>query len=318
MHLEFHRYGPRALLISFAGAPDKAAFFRQGRLLGALKRHAPAGLLEAVPSFTRILLVFSESLLCDAAIPGLAGLGVDVESGGEPELGRLVELPVAYGGPDLERVAQSASLSPNDVVSAHAAPEYLVHCLGFSPGFPYLGGLDRRLETPRLPTPRVRVPSGSVAIGGGHTGVYSVTGPGGWNLVGASSIAIFSPWAPTLREQFAVMPGDRVRFIPQGWRDSADWMKEPAPRSISEAGEDATNGDRPVLRVLSPGLGITIQDAGRPGFRRLGVPPSGAMDPTAARWANRLLDNPPELPVLECCLQGQRIEVRSRLGRDHR
>lgn len=309
MNLELQRYGSRALLVSFAGALDETAFVRQGRLLSALERHALPGLLEAVPSFTRVLLVFSDPSLCDGAFSRLAGGGTDLESSGAPEPGRLVELPVAYGGPDLERVAQNAGLSPQDVVSAHSAPEYLVHCLGFSPGFPYLGGLDRRLETPRLATPRVRVPSGSVAIGGSHTGVYSVTGPGGWNLVGATPVRIFSPWAATLREQFAVMAGDRVRFVPQGWRESADWIKEPAPRGTSDEAEAALSGGGPVLRILSPGLGITIQDAGRPGFRRLGVPPGGAMDPMAARWANRLLDNPSEWPVLECCLQGQRIEV---------
>lgn len=309
MDLELHRYGSHALLVSFSGALDEAAFDRQRRLLSALERHAPAGLLEIVPSFTRILLVFSDPSRCDSAVSGLAGIGIDLEYDAGPDPGRLVELPVAYGGPDLERVAQNAGLSPQDVVSAHAAPEYLVHCLGFSPGFPYLGGLDRRLVTPRLATPRVRVPSGSVAIGGAHTGVYSVTGPGGWNLVGATTVTIFSPWAATLREQFAVMPGDRIRFVPQGWRESVDWIKEPVPRKASEEVEAAVSGVGPVLRILSSGLGITIQDAGRPGFRSLGVPPGGAMDPSAARWANRLLDNPPEWPVLECCLQGQRIEV---------
>ncbi len=127
--------------------------------------------------------------------------------------GRLVELPVHYGGeagPDLGEVATRAGLTPEEVVRRHSAAVYRVHFIGFSPGFPYLGGLDSSLATPRRTTPRTLVPAGSVGIGGAQTGVYPQASPGGWNLIGRTLIPLFDPHgSPPCRLQ----PGDRVRFL---------------------------------------------------------------------------------------------------------
>jgi inhibitor of KinA len=127
---------------------------------------------------------------------------------------RTVELPVCYGGalgPDLAGVADHCGLTGDEVVRRHAAGEYLVYFLGFSPGFPYLGGLDGSLATPRLESPRHDVPAGSVAIGGSQTGVYPMRSPGGWRLIGRTPVPLFDPAAdpPALLEM-----GDRVRFVP--------------------------------------------------------------------------------------------------------
>ncbi|SLM63835.1 MULTISPECIES: 5-oxoprolinase subunit PxpB [Dickeya] len=128
---------------------------------------------------------------------------------------RDIDIPVVYGGeqgPDLLIVAEHCGLTPQQVVERHAAGRYIVYFLGFQPGFPYLGGLDEALFVPRRAEPRLLVPAGSVAIGGSQTGVYPLATPGGWQLIGRTSVALFQPMhtPPVL-----LKAGDRVRFVPQ-------------------------------------------------------------------------------------------------------
>ncbi|PWC13774.1 hypothetical protein B4923_07280 [Brenneria roseae subsp. americana] len=128
---------------------------------------------------------------------------------------RDIEIPVVYGGdagPDLDVVAHHCNLTERQVVEAHAAASYVVYFLGFQPGFAYLGGLDERLHMPRRAEPRLRVAAGSVGIGGAQTGIYPLATPGGWQLIGHTSLTLFNPQTmpPTL-----LRPGDNVRFMPQ-------------------------------------------------------------------------------------------------------
>ncbi|KAA6104097.1 MULTISPECIES: 5-oxoprolinase subunit PxpB [unclassified Pantoea] len=128
---------------------------------------------------------------------------------------RQVEIPVVYGGaggPDLVEVARAADLTSQQVVELHSSADYVVYFIGFQPGFPYLGGLDERLHTPRRAEPRLVVPGGSVGIGGSQTGIYPLAAPGGWQLIGHTPLRLFDPQQqpPTL-----LRPGDSVRFVPQ-------------------------------------------------------------------------------------------------------
>ncbi|MDY4350317.1 5-oxoprolinase subunit PxpB [Pectobacterium brasiliense] len=128
---------------------------------------------------------------------------------------RDIDIPVVYGGeagPDLADVAAHSGLSVSQVVEAHAAAQYVVYFLGFQPGFAYLGGLNEKLHMPRRAEPRLRVPAGSVGIGGAQTGIYPLATPGGWQLIGRTSLKLFTPQTmpPTL-----LRPGDNVRFLPQ-------------------------------------------------------------------------------------------------------
>jgi len=131
---------------------------------------------------------------------------------------KLHELPVIYDGTDLERVAKLHELTIPEVVQLHSEPIYKVYFLGFAPGFPYLGDLNSRLHTPRLPSQRPRVAAGSVAIGGEHTGIYSAETPGGWNVIGHVAACLFdvSPQEATAEDSavFLLKPGDRVKFVP--------------------------------------------------------------------------------------------------------
>ena len=175
----------------------------------------PPGLGEAVPGYAA-LLVYYDPLASDAAqvelfIRSLLPLTPSAASVG----GKLVEVPVVYGGeggPDLDFVAQHSGLSAAEVIRRHAAPEYPVYLMGFTPGFPYLGGLDPSIAAPRLPSPRQRVPAGSVGIAGEQTGIYPLDSPGGWRIIGRTALVLFDP---SRSEPFWIHPGDRVRFIPQ-------------------------------------------------------------------------------------------------------
>lgn len=208
-------YGPAAWLLDFADQPDEAAFQAMRAIARELETRPPEGLLEYVPGYTRILVEFAP----DAA-PDLDALVARLDDclGSPVEPGPLREIPVVYDGPDLARVAEHAKLSIADVIERHTATTYRVALIGFAPGFPYLDGLDPVLATPRLGAPRPRVEAGSVAIGGDHTGIYSVPGPGGWNLIGRTAVRLFEPGRATSLKTAAMcwlQPGDRVRFLPE-------------------------------------------------------------------------------------------------------
>lgn len=142
---------------------------------------------------------------------------------GEP--GRTVRIPVCYGGdcgPDLEEVAERSRLTVREVIEIHSGAEYLVHMIGFAPGFPYLGGMSDAIATPRRSSPRMRIPAGSVGIGGGQTGVYSIATPGGWHIIGRTPLAMFRP---ADRVPSLLRAGDRVRFVPIGRERYEHWLQ---------------------------------------------------------------------------------------------
>ena len=215
--MEWRSYGPDAVLIKFADCLGEETFQRGRAIATDLERQPPPGLVEFVPAFTTVLLEFEPGSNISGSMPALlnrlqrAAIEVIPPS-------RLHEIEVIYDGPDLERVARLHNLRIADVVRLHSETVYNVYMLGFAPGFPYLGDLDARLHTPRLPSPRTRVPAGSVAVGGEHTGIYSVETPGGWNLIGRISVPLFDLLPEEAHsddsKMFLLKAGDRVRFIP--------------------------------------------------------------------------------------------------------
>lgn len=211
--------GDRALVVEFGDAIDPAISAMVTRLASRVAALRPAGLIETVPTY-RSLMVHHDPAAGDpeALAATLERLAVEAAretrtpSNGTGE-GRLVEIPVVYGGdagPDMAYVCEKTGLSPEEVVRRHTAPSYVVYMIGFLPGFPYLGGLDPRLATPRLATPRLKIPAGSVGIGGQQTGIYTLESPGGWAIIGRTPLTMFDP---TREEPCLLLAGDRVRFV---------------------------------------------------------------------------------------------------------
>ncbi|AUU89967.1 MULTISPECIES: 5-oxoprolinase subunit PxpB [Enterobacteriaceae] len=170
--------------------------------------------VEAIPGMNNITVVLRDpQTLALDAIERLQRWWEESEAL-EPE-SRIIDIPVIYGGeagPDLPDVARHTGLTQKQVVELHSSIDYVVWFLGFQPGFPYLGGLPENLATPRRAEPRVRVPVGSVAIGGAQTGIYPLETPGGWNLIGRTELPLFNP---SLSEPVLLRPGDTLRFIPR-------------------------------------------------------------------------------------------------------
>ena len=213
--MKWTAYGPGALLFRFADRVGEEALAQQQGIVAELERDPPSGLIEFVPAFTTILLLFDLKLVPEPARVA-EGLGRRLDGAAQvrlPAVPPAVEIPVRYDGQDLAALAEAKKLSVEEVCALHYAPVYKVYMLGFSPGFPYLGDLDPRLHLARLASPRSRVPAGSVAIGGEHTGIYTVDGPGGWNVIGHTHWKVFDPDQDG-RAMFQLKPGDRVRFVP--------------------------------------------------------------------------------------------------------
>jgi KipI family sensor histidine kinase inhibitor len=184
--------------------------------VAALARERFADLLvDVVPGHTTLLLVchpgsappdFSELVARDpASSPADPS---DAVSAPEPP---AKSLRVSYDGEDLPAIAQTLGIDRERVIELHCAPTYTVAFMGFAPGFPYLIGLPPELELPRLVTPRVDVPAGSVAVAAAYCGIYPRSSPGGWNLLGRTDVTLFDAdhHPPAL-----LAPGDQVRFEP--------------------------------------------------------------------------------------------------------
>jgi KipI family sensor histidine kinase inhibitor len=210
---QFRALGDSALLFEFGAVIDASTNERVLAAWRALAGQLPAGVLDLVPAYTTLGVHFDPARwdACSLAA-ALRALPV-VDAPAHAPAARCIEIPVLYGGeagPDLPAVCAHTGLAPEEVVRRHAAVEYRVNFLGFTPGFPYLGGLDPALATPRRATPRTAVPAGSVAIGGAQTGVYPQAAPGGWQLIGRTPLALFD----AARDPPCLLaPGDRLRFV---------------------------------------------------------------------------------------------------------
>ena len=212
--MEIRPASDRSLLVSLGEAISIDLHREVLRFLRAFET-VPPGILNLHPAFASVLLDFDPRRWSHAAVEDLVNERLAAAEGSAAPETRAVEIPVRYGGefgPDLEDVARHTGLAPGEVIRLHAGGCYLVYFLGFSPGFPYLGGMPPELATPRLAAPRKRVPAGSVAIGGSQTGVYPAESPGGWRIIGRTALRLFDPQAvpPAL-----LRAGDSVRFVPQ-------------------------------------------------------------------------------------------------------
>lgn len=203
--------GDTALSVELGETIDLDINRRVHRLHGKLKsRHVP-GLLGMNPTYRALFIEYDPRLISFERLILLVeeALETPIPSGEDTE---TVEIPVCYGGefgPDLEEVAALHNLSSQEVIAVHSASLYHVYMIGFTPGFPYLGGLDPRLATPRKKTPRDRVPGGSVGIADQQTGIYPIESPGGWQIIGRTPLRLFDLKRSPV---FLIRAGQAVRF----------------------------------------------------------------------------------------------------------
>lgn len=296
--------GDTAFVLRVAGESPATLAGSAATLAEAIRREAPPGTVDVVPALDTVTVFYNIAQSGDpetfaASLRRIAGR-LPREADGCA--GTLHEIPVVYGGeggPDLDELCASHGLDRPAFIARHTAPAYVVQAIGFTPGFPYLGGLPPELATPRRETPRPLVPAGSVGIGGAQTGIYPFATPGGWHIVGRTAVRLFD----ADREPPALLrTGDRVRFVEASGADQAAEARAVATPTTT-TGEPVG----PAMRIGRPGLMTTIQDLGRPGYRSLGVPLSGAADPLALRLANLIVGNEEHTAGLECTLVGPEL-----------
>ena len=207
--------GDRAISIDFGQVIDPKINRHIRQTIERIKELQLDGIIELVPTYCALLveydaMLYSYSDICNIIEPTLEEGMTDTTN----ELVTVVEVPTVYGGdfgPDLSFVASHNHLSEDEVVSIHSGTDYLVYMLGFIPGFTYLGGMDPRIATPRLSSPRTLIPAGSVGIAGEQTGTYPSDSPGGWQIIGRTPVTMYD----MSKAQAALLnAGDYVRYVP--------------------------------------------------------------------------------------------------------
>ena len=206
--------GDQSVVVELGDSIDPLTNSRVQGLMRAVEADSVTGVVDLVPSYRSLLVNY------DPLVTTATELQERIEQL-EKKLSdkalkptRVVKIPTLYGGehgPDLDFVAGHIGLPEQEVVKLHSGTDYPVYMMGFSPGFPYLGGMSEKLATPRLDTPRTEIPAGSVAIAETQTGIYPLASPGGWQLIGRTPVRMFDP----KREHPSVLrAGDLVRFQP--------------------------------------------------------------------------------------------------------
>jgi KipI family sensor histidine kinase inhibitor len=294
--------GDAALLLELEAVIDIDVNARAIAIAAAVREDVVPGVRDVVSTY-RSVAVYFDPLITDAR-DVLASLEHAAERRASPAQGRLLEIPVEYGGqwgPDLEDVAAFSGVGAETVIRRHSERDYRVFMLGFLPGFAYLGPVDPSIAAPRRSVPRERVRAGSLGIAGQQTGVYPLDSPGGWQIIGHTFTRMFDAgqWPAAL-----LAPGDSVRFVPQPHEARRE------TRRLSP-GVQSTAAPR-SMTVIEPGLFSTIQDGGRWGHQSSGVPVSGAMDSIAYRTANAIVGNEPGSAAVEATLAGPKLRFDQR------
>ncbi|MBM3525154.1 MAG: 5-oxoprolinase subunit PxpB [Alphaproteobacteria bacterium] len=205
--------GDSALVVEFEERIDQTVSARVLELDRAVLAGKLPGVLETLPTY-RTLLVRFDPLASDAAAIAAALEALAATARGDARPGRLWHVPVAYGGvhgEDLAEMARVKGLTTAEVIALHRGAVYHVYMLGFVPGYAYLGGLDPRLHLSRRENPRLKVPAGTIGIGGQQAGIQSIEAPSGWHLLGRTPARLFDM---RRADPFLLKPGERVSFEP--------------------------------------------------------------------------------------------------------
>ena len=218
--------GDRGLLVEFGDEISREINEKVRRMALVVQDDIREGIVEVVPTYRSLLITYNPLLLpVEDLKKRLKRIEEGLQQAPLPEP-KLTRIPAVYGGhygPDLEEVARYHQISPEKVIQLHCSKPYLIYMIGFMPGYPYMGELPEELVTPRLKTPRLVVPKGSVAIAQRQTGIYSMESPGGWQILGRTPVELFDPGRdlPALLQM-----GDLVQFYQIGEKEFKEWHSE--------------------------------------------------------------------------------------------
>lgn len=205
--------GDRAIVVEFGNEINPEINRRVRNLHMALQRAAIPGLGETIPTYRSLLIYYDPlQLSLECLINRIQEIEANLDQLSLPQP-KVYVIPVVYGGeygPDLEDVAKHNQLTPEEVIRIHTSTDYLIYMLGFTPGFPYLGGMSLRIATPRLKTPRAYIPAGSVGIADKQTGIYPIDSPGGWRIIGRTPVKLYDPYR---EPPILLSAGNYVRFV---------------------------------------------------------------------------------------------------------
>ena len=301
-------FGDNGLLIEFGDVISLEVNRRVIALSEAIIGAKIQGVEELVPTYRSLLVRYNASKISyEQLVFRIKDVEKTMEERSMEKVGRKIIIPVVYGGeygPDLTDVARFHGLTEEQVVKIHSGREYRVYMVGFVAGFPYLGEVADEIATPRLETPRLKVLAGSVGIAEKQTGIYSCEAPGGWRIIGRTPLRLFN----LLKQPPVLLQlGDIVKFKPISEKEfritEKTSQKQPADRFPKNK-----KGIK-VFQVLKPGFFTTVQDLGRYGYLRYGVPISGAMDTFSLVAANLLVANDPDDACLEITLIGPELQA---------
>lgn len=286
--MRFLPIGPRTLMVEMEDLDQTLALF------DALQADPVPGIAEIIPAARTLMIRTATGCPADAMLAG-AILSRQPAKGTKPQPRETetVELPMTYDGEDLGDVARHLGMTEAELIEAHQQVTWQVAFCGFAPGFAYMTGDDPRFDLPRRTSPRTRIPAGSVALAGRFCGVYPQDSPGGWQLVGRTTVPM---WDLSRDPPAFLRPGMRCRFVARG--------AEVHPSAAIPA-----TGPASGLRVISTAFPMVFQDEGRAGQGGQGVSAAGALDLGALRRANRAAGNPAETPVLEITLGPVRMQA---------
>lgn len=192
----FRLAGDTAILVEFANEINSEVNRRVMAFDECLNRKKLEGIVETVPTYRSVTVHYRPEIISYGALREQLEKVLSQAGLEQAKKRKVYEIPVFYGGeqgPDLAQVAEYSKKTVEEVIRIHSEPEYLIYMLGFTPGFPYLGGMDKSIAVPRLKKPRVKIPAGSIGIAGEQTGIYPLDSPGGWQLIGQTPVKLYDP-----------------------------------------------------------------------------------------------------------------------------